>query len=392
MSMRKYSRASSLAALLVGALVMSACGGPNAAPTATGTTAAIEPTATTAAVVTNTTAAEPTVTSESQATPEATGTTGSGGASGELVLYTTRSESLIKPVIDAFQQANPGIKVTLLTGSGSQIAAKLLEEKGNPQADVFINTDSVQMTGLAKEGLFEPNQGSTLLDLVPEQYRAEDGSWLALTLRARVIMYNTNLVTAEEAPKSVLDLTDPKWKGQVGAADSTNGSMQGQVVAMRGLLGDTETETWLKGLVANETRFFGGHTDVRKAVGAGELKLGLVNHYYYQLSRAEGAPVGVVYPDQGEGQMGVVVNTTNVGIVRGTEDLPAATKFVEYLLTRDGQKIFAELNYEYPVREGVQLADGVQPLDRYRLADIDLTSLADELEPSKALMESAGIP
>jgi iron(III) transport system substrate-binding protein len=161
---------------------------------------------------------------------------------------------------------------------------------------------------------------------------------------------------------------------------------------MRELVGEERTAEFIRGLVANETRFFGGHTDVRKAVGAGELKLGLVNHYYYQLSRAEGAPVGVVYPDQGEGEMGVLVNSTNAGMVRGGPNLPAAQSFVDFLLTREGQKVFADLNYEYPVREEVALAEGVQPLDEHRLAEIDLKTLFAELEPSKALMESAGLP
>ena len=71
--------------------------------------------------------------------------------------------------------------------------------------------------------------------------------------------------------REIFDLTDPKWKGQVAAAGSTNGGMQAQVAAMRQLLGDEETEAWLNGLIANEVTFFGGHTDVRKAVGAGEF-------------------------------------------------------------------------------------------------------------------------
>jgi iron(III) transport system substrate-binding protein len=378
-------------ALLVVSFVLSACGGPAASTPVPAATGAV---ATNTVAVADQATAEPTAesTATTATTTSATATNGTtGGSQGKLVLYTTRTESLIKPVIDAYQKANPGVEVVLLTGSSGELSAKLLEEKANPQADVFINTDVISMSSLASQGVFEPND-STAVELVPEEYRAEDATWLALTLRARVIMYNTNLVKPDEAPRSMFDLTDPKWKGQIGSADSTNGSMQGQIVAMRELVGDERTAEFIRGLVANETRFFGGHTDVRKAVGAGELKLGLVNHYYYQLSKAEGAPVGVVYPDQGEGEMGVLVNSTNAGLVRGGPNLPAAQSFVDFLLTREGQKIFADLNYEYPVREGVALAEGVQPLDEYRLAEIDLKTLFAELEPSKALMESAGLP
>jgi iron(III) transport system substrate-binding protein len=317
--------------------------------------------------------------------------TPSSGAAGEVVLYTTRSEALIKPVIDAFQSANPGIEVVLLTGQNAQLAAKMLEERANPQADIFINTDTVSMASLASQGLFEANSSESVKS-VPDQYRADDGSWVALTLRARVIMYNTNLVQAGDLPKSMFDLIDPKWKGQVGSADSTNGSLQGQIVAMRHLLGDTRTEEFVRGLVANDTKFFGGHTDVRKAVGAGELKLGLVNHYYYQLSKAEGAPVGVVYPDQETGQPGVFVNSTNAGILKDAPNPAGAQAFLDYLLTPEGQKVFAELNYEYPIIEGVALAEGVQPLDSFRLADVQLRTLGAEIQPATELMQTAGLP
>ncbi len=116
---------------------------------------------------------------------------------------------------------------------------------------------------------------------------------------------------------SIFDLTDPKWKGQVAAAGSTNGSMQAQIAAMRQLLGEKATEEWLQGLLDNEVTFFGGHTDVRKAVGAGEFKLGLVNHYYFYLQQAEGSPVGVIFPDQEEGQIGLITNATRGGHRKG---------------------------------------------------------------------------
>lgn len=322
----------------------------------------------------------------------ATSTTGSTSKpTGKLVLYTSRAESLIKPVMDAFTKANPGTEITLLTGANGELAAKLLEERNKPRADLFINTDLLNMASLASEGVFSPNQSQSIA-AVPATYRADDGTWTSLTLRARVIMYNTNLVKPEELPKSVLDLTDPKWKGQVGSSNSTNGAMQAQIVAIRHLLGEQKAEEFVRGLVANETEFFGGHTDVRKAVGAGELKLGLVNHYYYQLSKAEGAPVGIVYPDQGEGQMGLVVNSTNAGIIKGGPNPALAQSFVDYLLTQEGQKVFAELNYEYPVVAGVGLAPDVTKLDGFRQANITLKTTWDELKPTRELMQKAGLP
>jgi iron(III) transport system substrate-binding protein len=374
------------ALLLVLALLLTACD-PAAGTAGTGTATQV-PTSTIAVEASPDPQAGTTPEAEADPEPEPEYTAVAGG---DLVLYTTRAESLIKPVVEAFEKQNPGIKMVFLTGSNSQLGAKLLEERNNPRADIFINTDNIAMSALAAEGLFDDNE-SAAVKSVPQEYRAADGTWVGLTLRPRVIMYNTNLVKPEELPTSVFDLTDPKWKGQVGAADSTNGSMQAQIVAVRALLGESKAEEWVRGLVANDTQFFGGHTDVRKAVGAGELKLGLVNHYYYHLSKAEGAPVGIVYPDQSDGQMGLLVNSTNAAVIEGAQHEDTAEKFVDFLLSPEGQELFAKLNYEYPVVPDVPLAEGVEPLDHYRLANIDLKTLYDEIEPTRELMERAGMP
>lgn len=312
-------------------------------------------------------------------------------AAGELVIYTARAESLFKPVIEAFNAAYPSVKVTALTGSNGELAAKLLEERANPQADLLINSDTLTMESLAAQGLFAPNDSPAVM-AVPESYRAENGSWVALTLRPRVIMYNTDLVAPEEAPTTLMGLTDPQWQGQIGAADSRNGAMVAQLVAMRHLQGEEVMSAFVQGLVANNTQWFGGHTDVRKAVGAGELKLGLVNHYYYHLSKAEGAPVGVVYPDQGEGETGLIVNSTNVGVVQGSKHPDLARLFIDFMLSPEGQKVYADQNFEYPVTPGVETAEGVPALSNFQLADVTLKTMWDELEPTQQDAQSAGLP
>jgi iron(III) transport system substrate-binding protein len=335
--------------------------------------------------------AAPVTPAPAPASAEANSVPADEGAAGELIVYTSRSESLFKPVIEAFNQIYPDVKVTMLTGSNGELAAKLLEERANPQADVMVNTDILTMQSLAEQNVFTANT-SPAVAAMSEAYRADDGSWVALTLRPRVIMYNTDLVTPEEAPTTMMGLTDRQWKGLVGSSDSRNGAMVAQLVAMRHLLGEEAMTTFVQGLVANDTQWFGGHTDVRKAVGAGELKLGLVNHYYYHLSLAEGAPVGVVYPDQGEGEMGLVVNSTNAGIVQGAKHPELAQLFINYMLSPEGQKVYADLNFEYPVTPGVATAEGVPPLSDFTLADVALKTMWEELEPAQQAAQAAGLP
>lgn len=310
---------------------------------------------------------------------------------GDLVIYSGRSESLIQPVLDAFQAKYPQVKILLKSGSNSELANALIEEQANPQADVFVTTEIFTIQRLSQQGLFASYRPLGA-ERLPAEFLGPEDSWTGITRRVRVIMYNTDLVSAEEAPQSIFDLTDPKWKGQIAAAGSTNGGMQAQIAAMRQLLGDTATQEWLLGLMANDATFFGGHTDVRKAVGAGEFKLGLVNHYYYYLQLAEGSPVGIVFPDQGEGQIGLFSNATAAAILKGAKNLAAAQAFLDFLVSEEGQKLFAEGNYEYPLLAGVPLREGVQPLESLRLADVNVAQAALDLGGTLDLMEAIGLP
>lgn len=310
---------------------------------------------------------------------------------GELVIYSGRSEPLIQPVLDAFQKQHPGILLKLKAGSNSELANALIEEAANPVADIFITTELFTIQALNAKGIFQAYAPADI-DLLPEEFIGEGTQWVGLTKRARVIMYNTELVTAEEAPKSIFELTDPKWKGQIAAAGSTNGSMQAQIATMRMLIGEERTEEWLNGLLENQVTFFGGHTDVRKAVGAGEFKLGLVNHYYYHLQLAESGNVGVVYPDQGEGEIGLITNATAAAIIQNAPHTAAAQAFIDFLTSAEGQKLFAELNFEYPLRVGVGLRAEVEPLDSLRLAEVDVVKSTLAFEETFALVERIGLP
>lgn len=324
-----------------------------------------------------------------EATPVVAGDT----TKSTLVIYSGRSEALITPIIDAFQQAHPDILVTVKSGKNNELAAAILEERQNPQADVFISTDMLTHINLSTAGALAPTEIAGT-EGIPSQFKAADGSWYSVTKRARVIMYNTDLVSAEDAPQSIFELTDPKWKGKVAAANSTNGAMQAQVAMMKKTIGDDTTKAWLEGLVANETTFFGGHTDVRKAVGAGEFAIGLVNHYYYELQKREASDnkVAVVYPDQGETQIGTMVNTTAVGIMANNPHPEAAQTFVEFLFLPSTQQLFAELNYEYPIIDGVTVTEGVRTLETIRTLDVDMQSIANDVPAAIQLIQGAGIP
>ncbi|MEY3990408.1 MAG: hypothetical protein RI985_1489 [Chloroflexota bacterium] len=310
-----------------------------------------------------------------------------------LVIYSGRTESFMQPIIIAFNDIYPDITIQLRSGKNSELAATIIEERANPQADIYISTDMLTHINLRKEGVLAPLsiRGS---ERVPTEYKAADGTWTSVTARARVIMYNTTLVSADEAPQSMFDLTDPKWRGKVVFANSTNGPFQAQVASMMKLVGRERTEEWLRDLVANDTTFFGGATDLRKAVGAGEFAIGVLNHYNFELQKREATDnlVAAVYPDQGEGEMGVLVNTTAVGQILNAPNPTAARLFAEFLFSTTAQQIYADTNYEYPIIPDVTVASGILTPNQFRQATVNMQTVASDVPAAIELMQGVGIP
>lgn len=305
-------------------------------------------------------------------------------ASKELTVYSGRNEKLMQPVIEAFEKQT-GIKVTMKAGSATELANLILEEKSRPNSDIYIANDAGALEKLRMEGALDPYT-SDKLKAVPEDLRAADNSWHAVTARARVIMYNKKLVQASELPKSLADLADPRWKGQIGMATGANESVIANVTALRLIDGEQAAEKFLTNLKNNGLKIYKGHSDVRQAVGKGEIKLGWVNHYYYhlQLAEKENNEVGVIYPEK------TTVNISGVAIVKGAKNLENARKFADFLLTPETQKLFAEVNYEMPVVPGVPVKDA-RPLAEINRNAVKLGQFGAEWDKSVKLIDKIGL-
>lgn len=328
--------------------------------------------------------------SQGAAAAQSHGAAGQGGAR-ELVVYSGRTEYLIKPVFDLFEKET-GIKVKVRYGSSPELANLIGEERANPRADVYVGNDAGSLEVLRMNGLLAPYQ-SDRVRAVPADLRAEDGSWVGVTFRLRVIMYNTELVKDPSVlPKSLLDLTDPRWKGKVAIGRGYHEYMVGNITAMRMALGDARTEQFLRDLIKNQPVTLGSDTQIRQAVGRGEFPLGWVNHYYFFLQKAEGSPVGIIWPDQGEGQMGAAANITGVGLVKGGPNPEAARQFVDFMLRPDVQELFAQRNFEIPTVPGVKPAPGVPTMDQVKRAKVDLKVYGKEWQRTVDLIQKVGLP
>ncbi|MGH3930248.1 MAG: iron ABC transporter substrate-binding protein [Pseudonocardiaceae bacterium] len=321
------------------------------------------------------------------------GLTGCSGGDGiddsELIIYSGRQEALVGPLIERFEQQT-GIATSVRYGNTAQLAAQLLEEGDSTPADVYFSQDGGALGALDHAGRLE-ELPPEVLDTVPARYRADNGSWVGTSGRARVIVYDPRQVAEPDVPDSVFDLTDPRWRGKVGIAPS-NASFETFVTAMRVLSGDDATRQWLADMRANDVQVFDNNILILNAVKDGVIPLGLINHYYFYEQVAEqGAaamPARLKYLP-GE-DPGALVNVAGAGILRGSDHAEQARRFVEFLLSEQSQSYFAQETKEYPLVAGVPVAAELPPLESLQTPRIDLSDL-DGLEQTLKMIEDAGL-
>ena len=308
---------------------------------------------------------------------------------GEVVIYSGRREPLIMPVIDLFKKAT-GIKVTLKSGEDQALAQLVLQEQPNPIGDVYLTVDSGLLEFLRLKAALQ-TYSSDATRKIPERFRAADGSWVGASGRGRAMMYNTNQVRAEDLPKSVFDIVNPRWKGKVGLDSLRKESTLAWITSVRLVRGEKFTAEFVHKLKENQAVFLDGGPEVRKAVGRGQVALGLLNHYHYNLELANKVPVGVHYPDQGRDDVGILVNAAGAAIVKEAKHVKESRAFLDYLVSAEAQKIFAELNFEWPLLPGVATADGVRPLSQLKQTEVSLDRLGKELQNTLDFLDRTGV-
>lgn len=260
-----------------------------------------------------------------------------GGDDGDesLTVYSGRSESLIGPLLAQFEDET-GISVSVRYGSTTEMTTTILEEGGNSPADVFIAQDTGGLGAVQNAGLFEP-LSQDILDQVDAKWRSDDGGWVGLSGRARVLVYNNQSLTPADLPGSILDLTDPQWSGRVAWAP-TNASFQAFVTALRIQHGEDVARDWLEGMIANDVATYEGNRPIVEAVAAGEVEVGLVNHYYlhgFLADHGESYTARNHYMDAGD--TGALVGVAGGGILASSDNKDAAVRLIEFLLSDEAQ-------------------------------------------------------
>jgi len=311
-------------------------------------------------------------------------------AADELVIYSGRKDSFVEPVVEKFT-AQTGIKVVLHSGESTALLNKMQIEGARTQADLYLSNDAGNLQKGSEMGLFAVLPEALVKD-IPAAMRAQDNSWVGLSARARVLVVNRNAKGLDWV-RSVFDLADPRLQGRLAITHSANESYIAGVSVYMAAAGEDKTRQWLEGMKANvDGQVFNKHSKIVAAVANGRKDVGLVNHYYIyrHLAKDVSAPIKIRLPDQ-DG-MGVAWNVAGVALSKYSKKQSQAEKFIAFVVSEQGQKIFAEANSEYPTRPGVAAVAEVPAAGSYTVASVPMVKLGQMRDVTIDLIEAVGMP
>lgn len=321
-------------------------------------------------------------------------TTPAIAANEELNIYSARHYQTDEDLYGEFTKQT-GIKVNRIEAKEDELIERMRTEGENSPADIFITVDASRLGNADRMGLFAEFQSDVIDERIPENMRTP--TWIAFSKRARVIIYNPELVDGEDV-QTYADLADPKLKGKVctrTGAHPYNLSLGSALIHHEGA---EATEKWAEGIVANFARDpKGGDTDQIRSVAAGECGVAIANSYYYarlmNSDRTQDQEVveatEFVWPNQET--WGTHVNVSGAGIVKTAPNKEAAQKFLEYLTSDSAQAYFANGNNEWPVVLDVKVENpALEVLGEFKQDEMPISELANNVPEAQKIYDRAG--
>lgn len=309
----------------------------------------------------------------------------------ELVVYSARAESLIKPIFERYERER-GIKIRYLTDKEAPLIERLRAEGRNTPADLLLTVDAGNLWQAAELGLLRPLQSATLAANIPEHLRDPEGRWYGLSVRARTIVYARDRVQPSDLD-SYAALADGRWRGRLCLRTSKKVYNQSLVAMMIAELGMARTEQIVRGWVANlAAPPFASDNEVMDAIVARRCDVGIVNTYYFGRLLREKPELGLAlfWPDQGENGRGVHVNVSGAGVTRHAKHPQAAQALLEWLSAGPAQHMFAALNLEYPANPDVPPDPAVAAWGSFRQNPINVAQAGALQAEAVKLMDRVG--
>ncbi len=321
----------------------------------------------------------------------------SGAGAAEVNIYSARQEALIKPQLDAFT-AETGITVNLVTGEAKELVQRMTAEAANSPADMLFTADAGNLAAAADNGLCQRIRSEVLENAIPAPYRDPEGAWFGLGLRARPIFYVPGKVDLAEL-KTYEDLAEPKWKGRILVRSSNHIYNQSLLASMIAHRGPEAAETWAKGVAENLARKpQGGDRDQIKAAAAGEGDIVIANSYYYAQMLTSDKPeereaatkLKIIWPNQDD--RGTHVNVSGACVAAHAPHKEEAVKLLEFLVSDEAQRIYAEKGQEFPVKPRIPASGTLQSLGTFKADDLNLSELGKHNAEAVRIFDRVGWP
>ena len=298
-----------------------------------------------------------------------------------VTIYVSTDRVFSEPVLREYERRS-GVRVDVVYDTeetkSTGLANRLLAEAGRPQADVFWSNEPVRTLVLKSRNVLEPYRSPSAAG-IPDALVDPDGYWTGFSARIRVIAYNTQLVKPAEAPQSVFDLADPRWKGQVAIADPRFGSTSFHVAALYAELGDAKADDLFRRLRANAVRVVDSNSTVRDLVVRGEVKAGLTDTDDVNVAIENGEPIAMILPDK-EG-LGVPVMPNMVSLVGNAPHPEEGKRLIDYLLSSDVERQLAESEaVQIPLHAGVPGPKNIPAISTFKPMTLDFGKAAARVE------------
>lgn len=307
-----------------------------------------------------------------------------------VTIYVSTDRVFSEPVLREYEKRS-GVRVNAVYDTeetkSTGLANRLIAEMNRPQGDVFWSNEPVRTLVLKSRGVLAAYR-STSANGIPDALVDPDGYWTGFSARIRVIAYNTRLVEPEEAPRSVFDLADPRWKGNAALADPRFGSTSFHVAALYAQVGDAKMDDFFRRLKANDVRVVDSNSTVRDLVVRGEVRVGLTDTDDVNVAVENGDPVAMVLPDR-EG-LGVPVMPNMVSLVANAPHPDEGRALIDYLLSPDAERMLAESEaVQIPLHAGVPGPRNLPSIDSFRPMTLDYTKAAARVE--EVTLRAAGL-
>ena len=314
---------------------------------------------------------------------------------GVVNVYSHRHYDTDRELFESFTEST-GIEVRVVEAGADELIQRLQAEGEQTEADLLITVDAARLNRAKSMGLLQSVESQSLSERIPEHLRENEGMWFALTKRARIIAYHN-----ERSDRSILStyeaLASEEYEDAIAIRSSSNVYNQSLLASIVAHNGETVAREWAAGVVENMARDpQGGDTDQLRAIAAGEADYAVVNTYYIgrllnstdPQQREVAEQIGVFFPNQ-EGR-GAHVNVSGAGVTRHAKNRENAIRLIEFLVSEESQRRFAQANYEYPVVEGVDLAPSIAAWGEFKEDSLDLSELAEYNDEAVRIFDEVG--